>query len=106
MLLASAALPIAANNWLWTVLRLAGKLRALMLSGAVYAGSICGLSWLLAPHGLGAMAAAWPLGSLLSAGVSALPSTTPARHRREAGRPVPAQPKRSRPARLLRRRAI
>jgi O-antigen/teichoic acid export membrane protein len=106
MLLASAALPIAANNWLWTVLRLAGKLRALMLSGAVYAGSICGLSWLLAPHGLGAMAAAWPLGSLVSAGVSALPSTTPARHRREAGGQVPAQPNRSRPARLLRRRAI
>jgi O-antigen/teichoic acid export membrane protein len=90
MLIASAAIPIAANNWLWTVLRLAGKLRALMLSGAVYAGAICGLSWLLASHGLGAMSAAWPLGSLVSAGVAAIPSTTPARHRRIARGKVPA----------------
>jgi O-antigen/teichoic acid export membrane protein len=82
MLLASAAIPIAANNWLWTVLRLAGKLRALMLSGAVYAGAICGLSWLLASHGLGVMAAAWPLGGLVGAAVAAIPRTTPARHRR------------------------
>ena len=91
MLLASAAIPIAANYWLWTVLRLAGKLRALVLGGAVYAGAICGLSWLLAPHGLGALAAAWPLGSLVSAGVAAIPSTTSARHRRVAGRKLPAQ---------------
>jgi O-antigen/teichoic acid export membrane protein len=90
MLIASAAIPIAANYWLWTVLRLAGKLRALVLGGAVYAGSICGLSWLLAPHGLGALAAAWPLGSLISAGVSAIPSTTSARHRRVSAHKVPA----------------
>jgi O-antigen/teichoic acid export membrane protein len=81
MLLAVAAAPIAANNWLWTVLRLAGQLRSLVLSGVVYASAICGLSWLLAPHGLAALAAAWPLGSLLSAVVAAVLASSPVRNR-------------------------
>jgi O-antigen/teichoic acid export membrane protein len=82
ILLAFAAIPIAANNWLLTVLRLSGRLRAIVLSSAVYAIGICGLAWLLAPHGLTALTAAWPIGGLLGAAVAAVPSNTPARHRR------------------------
>lgn len=82
MLLAVAALPIAANNWLATVLRLSGRLDVLVLSSAVYAVSICGLAWFFAPHGLGALTVAWPVGSALAAIVAATPRLTPARHER------------------------
>ena len=84
ILLAVAAMPIAANSWLWTVLRLSGQLRVLVLSNGVYAVAICGLAWLLAPTGLTGLTAAWPIGSLLSAALAALPSRAPARHRRTA----------------------
>jgi len=70
MLLAVAAVPLAANNWLWTVLRLSGQLWALVLSSGVYAIAICGLAWSLAPHGLSAVTAAWPIGGLLGAAVA------------------------------------
>jgi O-antigen/teichoic acid export membrane protein len=82
ILLTVAAIPIAANNWLWTVLRLSGRLRALVLSSGVYAIAICGLAWLLAPHGLTILTAAWPIGSLLSAGVAAVPQKARGRHMR------------------------
>ena len=84
MLLAVAAIPLAANNWLQTVLRLSGRLRAIVLSSGVYAIAICGLAWLLAPHGLTALTAAWPIGGLLGAAVAAVavPHNTPPRHRR------------------------
>jgi O-antigen/teichoic acid export membrane protein len=85
MLLAAAAVPLAANNWLWTVLRLTGQLRALVLSNGVYAIAICGLAWVLAPHGLAALTAAWPIGSALSsavAAVAAMARSAPPRHRR------------------------
>jgi O-antigen/teichoic acid export membrane protein len=84
ILLALAAIPIAANNWLWTVLRLSGQLQALVLSNGVYAVVICGLAWLLAPHGLTGLTAAWPIGSLLSAAVAAVSQKARARHRRSA----------------------
>jgi glycosyltransferase involved in cell wall biosynthesis/O-antigen/teichoic acid export membrane protein len=84
MLLASAAIPMAAINWLWTVLRLSGRLRGLVVSAAAYAIAICGLAWLLAPHGLSALTAAWPIGALLGAAVAALPHKAPPRHRRAA----------------------
>lgn len=84
ILLTVAAIPMAANNWLWTVLRLSGRLRALVLSSGVYAIAICGLAWLLAPHGLTGLTAAWPIGSLLSAAVAAVPQKARARHKRAA----------------------
>jgi O-antigen/teichoic acid export membrane protein len=71
MLLAAAAIPLAANNWLLTVLRLSGRLRAIVVSSGVYAVAICGLAWFLAPHGLGVLTAAWPIGGLIGAGVAA-----------------------------------
>ena len=85
ILLAITAIPLAANNWLWTVLRLSGRLRALVLSSGVYAIAICGLAWFLAPHGLGALTAAWPIGGLLGAAAAALAAAArnaPPRHRR------------------------
>jgi O-antigen/teichoic acid export membrane protein len=90
VILALAAIPIAANNWLWTVLRLSGRLKALVLSSAVYATGICGLAWFLAPHGLNALTAAWPIGGLLGTAVAAMPHSASARHRRTAdtARPV------------------
>ena len=87
ILLGAAAIPIAANNWLWTVLRLSGRLRALVLSNCTYAIGICGLAWLLAPHGLSALTAAWPIGALFGvpvAAVAAVPHNAPPRHRRTA----------------------
>jgi O-antigen/teichoic acid export membrane protein len=82
IVLAISAIPIAANNWCLAVLRLAGRLRAIVLSSAVYAGAICGLAWLLAPHGLAALSASWPVGSLLGALVAGLSRDGQARHRR------------------------
>ena len=73
MLLAVAAIPVAANNWWHTVLRLLGRLGAMVLSNVVYAIAICGLAWFLAPHGLFALTAAWPIGSLLGGVMGAVP---------------------------------
>jgi O-antigen/teichoic acid export membrane protein len=73
ILLVVAAIPLGANNWLQTVLRLSGRLRAIVWSNVFYAVSICALAWLMAPHGLTAMTAAWPIGGLLAAVSSALP---------------------------------
>jgi O-antigen/teichoic acid export membrane protein len=86
MVLALAVIPIAASNWSWTVLRLTGQLRPLVVSTGVYALAICGLAWFLAPHGLTAVAASWPVGCSVSAVVaSAAVAVTPRRaprHRR------------------------
>jgi O-antigen/teichoic acid export membrane protein len=65
VLLALAAIPIAAQNWLITVLRLTGQLLAITVSNIVYAFGICGLAWFLAPHGLSMIGAAWLGGSFL-----------------------------------------
>lgn len=67
ILLAVAALPIAACNWSWTVLRLSGRLAAIMASSAIYTVAICALAWFLAPSGLTTLAAAWPIGALAAA---------------------------------------
>jgi O-antigen/teichoic acid export membrane protein len=88
-LLAAAVLPMAMANWAWTVLRLSGRLVAVVFSTAVYSGGICAAAWILAPHGLTALAAAWPLGAALAAVVGTLMSATssgkaPPRHRRGA----------------------
>jgi O-antigen/teichoic acid export membrane protein len=93
MLLAVAALPIAACNWSWTVLRLSSHLHAIVLTSGLYAVSICGLAWFLAPHGLTALAAAWPVGAALCAAVSTATVTIlnsrAARHRRVSPRSQP-----------------
>ena len=86
IVLALAVIPIAASNWSWTVLRLTGQLQLLVASAAVYALAICGLAWFLAPHGLTAVAASWPVGCSLSAivasvAVAVTPRRAP-RHRR------------------------
>jgi len=84
IMLALAAIPTAASGWLWPMLRLQGRLWALLMSAGVYAISICGLAWVLAPYGLGALSAAWPIGGLLGAAAAAVPQNA-SRHRR-AGR--------------------
>lgn len=73
ILLAAAALPLAVNNWLQSLLRLLGSLRAIVVSNALYAAAICGLAWVLAPHGLTAVAASWPAGTALGALAAAVP---------------------------------
>jgi hypothetical protein len=72
MVLAAGAIPTAANNWRLAILRLTGNLRPIIGSSVVYAVTICGLAWVLAPHGLAALCAAWPIGTALSAGVASL----------------------------------
>jgi O-antigen/teichoic acid export membrane protein len=72
MLLAAAAVPIGANDWLQTVLRLAGALPAIVWSGVVSAVSICTAAWFLAPFGLTALTASWPIGSALGAMVAGI----------------------------------
>ncbi len=73
IVLAAAAPALAMNNWLQALLRLLGRLRALMLSAAVQAIAICGLAWILAPHGTTAVAAAWPACGLIGTAASAVP---------------------------------
>ncbi len=82
--LALAAGPVALNNWALTLLRLAGKLGAIVVSTAVYAVSICGLAWIGAAHGITGVAVAWPIGALLGAAVAraTAPKNTRPRHRR------------------------
>lgn len=82
-LLAVAALPIAACNWSWTVMRLSSRLVDIVVTSAVYTVGICALAWFLAPHGLTALAAAWPIGALLAALVAAAVSRS---HRAPAPR--------------------
>lgn len=71
-LLAVAVVPIAACNWSWTVLRLTNGLSALVISGTVYAASVCGAAWLLAPHGVTGVAAAWSIGATLAAVIAGI----------------------------------
>lgn len=72
ILLAVAAIPIAACNWSWTVLRLSGRLTAIVASSVVYTVAICALAWILAPGGLAFLSAAWPIGALAAALVASL----------------------------------
>ena len=63
ILMSLAAIPVAALNWLVTILRLFKQLAAVALSNGVYALAVCGLSWFLAPHGLSFVGVAWLGGS-------------------------------------------
>jgi O-antigen/teichoic acid export membrane protein len=88
VVLATAAVPMGAINWLVTMLRLASKLRAIVLSNLVYVAAISAMAWFLAPRGLTAVCAAWPIGALLAsvtagvAVVTTVPRPEQARHRR------------------------
>jgi O-antigen/teichoic acid export membrane protein len=73
--LAAAVLPIAADNWFLTVLRLSNKLKAIVWSNGVYGAVVIGLAWVLAPHGLTVVSLAWPIGAsagAVVAGVAAI----------------------------------
>jgi O-antigen/teichoic acid export membrane protein len=72
--LAAAVLPIAADNWFLTVLRLANRLKAIVWSNAVYAVAVLALAWFLAPRGLTAVSLSWPLGSAAAAVVAGVPA--------------------------------
>ena len=91
VLLAIAVLPIAAGNWAWTVLRLIGRLGALVLSTFVYSAAICSSAWLLAGHGLDALTVAWPLGSGMAAAVA---PDCHSRSLQKRPRPATARPQR------------
>jgi O-antigen/teichoic acid export membrane protein len=67
ILLAIAAGPITAVYWCVTILRLTGRLRSIIIVNATYAICICGIAWFAAPHGLTALAIAWPVGALIAA---------------------------------------
>ena len=67
MALTTAVLPIALNNWSLTILRLSNNLRAVVWSNVVYVVVITGLAWILAGHGLNAVAFSWPIGTSASA---------------------------------------
>ena len=82
IVLAAAAPPLAMSGWLQGLLQLLGNLRALMLSAAGQAIAICGLAWILAPHGAAAVAAAWPAGGLVGTAASTLPCRRLLRNRR------------------------
>ncbi len=73
IVLALAGPPLAVNNWLQALLRLAGRPWAATASAVGHAALTCALAWLLASRGLAALAAAWPGGALAAAAVTALP---------------------------------
>lgn len=88
-----AVLPVAAQNWFVTILRLSSKLNAVIWSSAVYAVIITGLSWVLAPHGLAEMSLSWLIGNLAAAavaGVAALRTIRQQRSGAPARAPSPA----------------
>lgn len=82
MVFAVAAIPLWANTWLQTALRLSGQLRAIVLSSGVYMIAICGLAWFLSPRGLTALTTAWPIGAMLGAVAAAAPYTSSWLYRR------------------------
>lgn len=97
ILLALAAIPLAANNWLTNILRLAGNMGAVVVSTGVYGVAISGLAWILAPYGLSALSMSWFIGATLAAVFAAVPvastlrrSAHRGRHRRPHGRVFPA----------------
>jgi O-antigen/teichoic acid export membrane protein len=85
IVLVATALPMAANSVIDAALRLLGRLKLLVGTSALFAVTLCGLAWLMAPHGLVAAAAAWPISiavAVLPGGMSLLRRPATARHRR------------------------
>jgi O-antigen/teichoic acid export membrane protein len=74
IILVLAAGPISANYWFLTILRLAGKLRAIVITNATYAIGTCLFVWVGSYHGLTAVSWGWFLGAAIAscvAGVAA-----------------------------------
>jgi O-antigen/teichoic acid export membrane protein len=83
--LAAAVLPIAADNWFLTVLRLSNRLHAIVWSNGIYGAVVIGLAWVLAPHGLTAVSLSWPIGASAGALVAGVPAIAAIR-RNQRGR--------------------
>ena len=82
VILCLAAGPIAANYWYLTVLRLAGKLRAIVVVNATYAAATCIAVWVGASHGLTGVATGWLIGALVATCVAVVAAREgQARHR-------------------------
>ena len=87
IILVVAAGPISANYWFQTILRLAGKLRAIIVVNAIGAIATCSCVWFGASHGLTAVAWGWLGGALISACVAGASAREGrARHRRRPAR--------------------
>jgi O-antigen/teichoic acid export membrane protein len=71
IILVLAAGPISANYWLQTVLRLAGKLRAIIVVNIVGAIGTCGCVWIGSSHGLTGVSWGWLAGALITTVVAA-----------------------------------
>ncbi len=72
IILVLAAGPISANYWLLTVLRLAGKLRAIIVANATYAIGTCVFVWIGSSHGLTAVSWGWLAGAVITSCVAAI----------------------------------
>lgn len=81
--LTAAVLPLGAYYWCLTVLRLSNQLRAVVWCNAVYAVAIIGLALALAPHGLGAVATAWPIGTTVGAVAAGAATVSSLRRKRQ-----------------------
>jgi O-antigen/teichoic acid export membrane protein len=71
IILVLAAGPISANYWLQTVLRLAGKLQAIIVVNIVGAIATCGCVWIGSSHGLTGVSWGWLAGALITTCVAA-----------------------------------
>ncbi len=80
IVMATAVIPFAAFNWLLTVLRLLGRLQAIVVGNVVYALVTCALAWILAPRGLTILSVAWPVGLTVASATVAVPVWRWARH--------------------------
>lgn len=87
VILALSAGPVSANYWLLSVLRLEGKLSAIVIVNLTYAVGVCTLAWVGAAHGLTGVAIGWLVGAFIAACVAAaaIPGERHARDRRHAG---------------------
>jgi O-antigen/teichoic acid export membrane protein len=72
VILVLAAAPISANYWFQTVLRLAGKLRAVIVVNATASIGTCAFVWVGSSHGLTAVAWGWLGGALIGTCVAAV----------------------------------
>jgi O-antigen/teichoic acid export membrane protein len=66
IILVLAAGPISANYWLQTILRLAGKLRAVIVVNVTGAIGTCSCVWIGSSHGLTGVAWGWLGGALIT----------------------------------------
>jgi O-antigen/teichoic acid export membrane protein len=73
IILSLSALPLGVFNWLLTVLRLTGQLRAIVIGNVVFAVFTCVLAYLLAPWGVAVLSLAWLIGLVLASIVVGVP---------------------------------